>query len=60
MSIGQDGTKAPGPIKAKVSKGHCKICYQDITPGQVYYPGVGGTNTKEQGNAHKSCYDPAR
>ena len=58
MAIGRSGAKARGPLKARVSHGHCNVCYKDILVGQYYYPGVGGTNTQLQGKAHQSCYDP--
>ncbi len=58
MGIGHGGAKAHGARQARVFQGPCRICHENIWPGQFYYSGVGGTNTIVQGKAHKVCYDP--
>ncbi len=58
MAIGHSGAKASSPVKARVYHGPCNICYLPIWVGQSYYAGVGGTNTRKQGKAHQTCYDP--
>lgn len=57
MGIGKDGTKAQPTRVARVSKGICPICYQEIISGQAYDT-RGGSNTRVSRLVHYDCYRP--
>lgn len=55
MGIGHSGAKSSGYKLAHTRRGLCKICQRLVLPGQYYIEGVGRTNTRCMGIAHKDC-----
>lgn len=56
MGFGRRNYTPPVRV-ARVYKGKCGICYQDIIAGQAYDV-MDGSNTSNQRLVHYNCYKP--